>query len=516
MKYILLDTNIIIDMVIDRRHQVTDALLESFIKLLDFDEIKLIVPEIVKVETQRHLEEELSLVGTQIKKAKDAIDSLYGIAAYSVAGLNIKEYQNKSKAELTKAYDMYQQNEQSYKMDLHNTVNLLFTHKNSIFIPIDDFLSNAVFKRHIYKKAPFHIEAKESYGDGIITETLINLGRYVPLTPSDEIYFVTGNHKDFCVGKSNKTTLLPDITDDLAAAGILCCVKCINTFGELIGKELKDNVSNAKLSEEFERELQERYEIELIELQSNIEDMERESAGLLPMHKYSDVLEEQLSESTFANELLQIFDNISKTYRKIEDLDITLYEELNNILENTPVSDLQTLLNKFKGLFDTNDAFPHIGDAESGQFNVDDLFQVYGWIKKQETFFEKVCELSSLPDYINYGDIIYIPISTLGKIVFKIDELNLNPEEGSTEYIDVSLCSNNSVAIAVGQISITYGYIRFDEDGGASDGLADDISYSCDDILEELKSVLNDWISLYSNQEQITNYLREAFELKQI
>ena len=57
MKYILLDTNIVIDMVIDRRKQVSDTVLSNFIKLLDYNEIKLIVPEIVKVETYRHLEE---------------------------------------------------------------------------------------------------------------------------------------------------------------------------------------------------------------------------------------------------------------------------------------------------------------------------------------------------------------------------------------------------------------------------------------------------------------------------
>ncbi len=513
MKYILLDTNIVIDMVIDRRHQVTDALLGSFIKLLNFDEIKLVVPEIVKVETQRHLEEELSLVGTQITKAKKAIDDLYGVAAYSVAGLDMKEYKRKSKAELTKAFDLFQQNEQSYKTDLHNTVNLLFAHKNSIFVPLDDFISNAVFKRRIYKKAPFHIEKKESFGDGVIAETLINLGRYTTLTPTDEIYFVTGNYTDFCIGKSNRTTLLADIAEDIASANIPCSVKCVNTFGELIGKELKDNVANANLSEEFEKELQERFESELRELALDIEDMDRESAGLLSMHEYSDALEEQLTGSPFSDAILQVFDEISKLYRKTENLDAGLYEELRNIVETAPLSELQVILGKFKVLFDTNDLLPCIGEAENEVFDVDDILQVCDWIREQEAFFEKIYDLSSLPDYINYGDIIPITTSTLGKVVFKIEELNLTPEAGSTEYIDVSLLSNTSVAIAVGQISVTYGFIEFDEDGGASDGLADDISYSCDDVIEAIKSVLDDWVSLCNIQEKISSYLRDSFEI---
>lgn len=48
MKYILLDTNIVIDMVVDRKNQVSSDLLKSFIKLLDYDQIKLVLPQIVE------------------------------------------------------------------------------------------------------------------------------------------------------------------------------------------------------------------------------------------------------------------------------------------------------------------------------------------------------------------------------------------------------------------------------------------------------------------------------------
>ena len=66
MNYVLLDTNIIIDMVVDRRNQIDNKLLNKFLKLLEFDEIKLIVPEIVKTETYRHLDKEIDNVGIQI------------------------------------------------------------------------------------------------------------------------------------------------------------------------------------------------------------------------------------------------------------------------------------------------------------------------------------------------------------------------------------------------------------------------------------------------------------------
>lgn len=48
MIYILLDTNIVIDMVIDHRQEVSNNLLARFIDLLDCNEINLIIPEIVR------------------------------------------------------------------------------------------------------------------------------------------------------------------------------------------------------------------------------------------------------------------------------------------------------------------------------------------------------------------------------------------------------------------------------------------------------------------------------------
>lgn len=58
-----MDTNIFIDMIIDRKHNVSGNLVESFIKLLDFDEIKLIIPTIVVHETNKNIEEQLAEVG---------------------------------------------------------------------------------------------------------------------------------------------------------------------------------------------------------------------------------------------------------------------------------------------------------------------------------------------------------------------------------------------------------------------------------------------------------------------
>ena len=115
MNYVLLDTNIIIDMVVDRRNQINNKLLNKFLKLLDFDEIKLVVPEIIKTETYRHLNEEINNVGKQIEKVLDNIGNLYGVSTLEMEGLDLSVYKKKARKELNDALHFSIQNERLIK-----------------------------------------------------------------------------------------------------------------------------------------------------------------------------------------------------------------------------------------------------------------------------------------------------------------------------------------------------------------------------------------------------------------
>ena len=97
MKYLLIDTNIFLDMIIDRKNNFSSSLLKSFIKLLDYDEIKLLLPSIVIHETYKHIGDELSKVGKTIKEAKKAIGEIYGINGCTIDGLEVKEYKKKAR-----------------------------------------------------------------------------------------------------------------------------------------------------------------------------------------------------------------------------------------------------------------------------------------------------------------------------------------------------------------------------------------------------------------------------------
>ena len=510
MKYILLDTNIVIDMVIDRRKQVSDTVLSNFIKLLDYNEIKLIVPEIVKVETYRHLEEELTLVGKQIKIAMKNIDDLYGITTYDTDSLDIHEYKKHSKQELTKAYEKYNKNEKEYKADLIKTIDMVFNHKSSVVIPYDDFLGNAVIKRRIYKRAPFHKEKKESYADALIAETLINLGRYITLEPSDEVFFVTGNYSDFCNGKEDKATLHRDIVDDIKAEGIPCKVNCINTFGELIGNNLKENIEAADLSDEFDAELRQQQE-EYIE---GLQDMIREGFNLTPMRGYPNKLETHLMNSDFATSILEKLNELNNIYNAFEDKDYNvIYEQLKYILESAHTSEITVILAKFKNVFGKLSSMPNIGTDSAEDFKYEDLRMVFEWISKQQELIDDILSIDKLPDNINYGDIIEIKDSKFRTLKFSLDELSLSPEAGSCEEIGMKLYTDSDKVLARGSVSVTYGNLEFDEEIGIQSTIQDDISYNYDHIIGVLQKIINEWRNLANQQDDIARNIINEFEL---
>ena len=134
MNYVLLDTNIIIDMVVDRRNQINNKLLNKFLKLLDFDEIKLVVPEIIKTETYRHLNKEINNVGKQIEKVLDDIGNLYGVSTLEMEGLDLSVYKKKARKELNDALTLFDSKREAYKADIFKSIELIFSHKNCIQI----------------------------------------------------------------------------------------------------------------------------------------------------------------------------------------------------------------------------------------------------------------------------------------------------------------------------------------------------------------------------------------------
>ena len=241
MKYLLMDTNIFLDMIIDRKNNVSKELVNTFIKLLDFNQVKLIIPSIVAYETNKHIEEQLLEVNKKIKNAIKAIDEIYGINGYTIKGLDVKDYKKNSKKELNILKEQYKASDTQYLEEIQSLVEKVIQHPNSIIIEDNNIINAACLQRRIYKKAPFHIEKKESFADGVIIETLLHSRELIPLTDEDEVIFVTGNTSDFSDSIA-KDTFHADIQIDISKRNLENKIKYVTRFNELVGEYLKAEV----------------------------------------------------------------------------------------------------------------------------------------------------------------------------------------------------------------------------------------------------------------------------------
>ena len=97
MKYLLLDTNIYLNIAVNRRKDVNNKLLKNFSKLLQYGEIRIILPAIVRHEVFKHLEAEISKVGENLERAKRKVEDIYWINGIDQGTFNIDDYKKNAK-----------------------------------------------------------------------------------------------------------------------------------------------------------------------------------------------------------------------------------------------------------------------------------------------------------------------------------------------------------------------------------------------------------------------------------
>ncbi|MBU3183244.1 PIN domain-containing protein [Clostridium estertheticum] len=505
MKYVLIDTNIFLDMLIDRKNQVSNKLVESFEKLLDYDEIKVVVPAIVMHETYKHIDEELDKVRGSLDIAIKNIESLYGVNAYKVDGLNIKEYKKKSKKELQDAIDMFDQNKTAYHTEIINLINKIFQHKNTIVINDDDKLISLCLRRRVYKKAPFHIENKDSLADGIITETLINIKDIIDIEKDDKIFFVTGNYKDFSESgnKADRDILHTDIIEDLIKKAIRDKIFYVRSFHQLIGQSLKTEVANADLKEnfKFDFEDQEEYLMEMSKMECS--DIMRERGGLSSLSGFESKLQENLPESEFSANICGFFEEMSLIYSQLEECSLFYEDELLNYFNELEISELEEGIEQINVFFDCR----HEARVPSSVSGLDSIRE---WIQL------KIDETSAdivLPDSINFGDTITFVDVEKEAYRFILNELQLSPGDGDQDEIDFCIRNKVNNEVATGYVQVSYGFVEVDEDGGIDDAGTEEIDYFTLEIEGFLEVKVKELEGFSNKQEAMVDELRTIFDL---
>lgn len=249
---------------------------------------------------------------------------------------------------------------------------------------------------------------------------------------------------------------------------------------------------------EIERQSAENYEQE-------IQDMDRESLGFTPLGNYESYLEDALLDSELSIEILERFETINELHRKFEDFCISydsLLEDLNNSNSRKTVKSIYEKLSEISDV-------PHIVNID--KIEDSEIEEIKKWINDKCEKSSEIAKEHSLTDTLNYGESIVIKGIDGSEITFFIDEIEISPTEGSEEIINIYLSNSQGERIG-GYIKLIVGYLNFDEDGGASDGIEDGIEYEFYEIIKEMDRFIFEQNQLAEKEAKIVEIIETALK----
>lgn len=138
----------------------------------------------------------------------------------------------------------------------------------------------------------------------------------------------------------------------------------------------------------------------------------------------------------------------------------------------------------------------------------EDLEKIREWLDCKGDIASRRME-RKLSDFIEYGETISIFGKDDKAYTLSFDELIETPEASSEEQIEISLLSGNAT-LARGCAKLTIGYQNFDEDGGVSDGLDDNVEYEVDDVLDALKGLIVELKEEFNKEQKLVNDLEKC------
>ena len=246
-----------------------------------------------------------------------------------------------------------------------------------------------------------------------------------------------------------------------------------------------------------------RYEVEehpAEDDEEEIRDMDREVLGFQALGSYESYLEDNLPDSHFYADIIARFEEVNGLYRKYDDCCISFDDLLAELNTANPKAIIKLI---YERLLEASD-IPHIANIEN--ITDSDIEEIQAWANAQ---YERVSEI---PDVMSFGETIVIKGVDGSKASLSIGDNQISPDEGSEEVIDICF-SNGDENTTSGYIKLTVGYLNFDEDGGAADGLSDDVEYEYDGILKELDNFIDTQKRVVDKDIKIAKIINENLKI---
>lgn len=236
------------------------------------------------------------------------------------------------------------------------------------------------------------------------------------------------------------------------------------------------------------------------ENEDEINAMDRESLGFQPLGSYASYLEDNLSDSEFSAEVVGRFEKMNDLYRRYEDCS-TIYDLFLSDLDSKEI-----IKAVYENIFDISD-IPHIDDIEN--LTSSEIESIKNWANIQYERTSEIAEISFLPNSLDFGKTVIMKGVNGSEAYFSIDSNQVNPSEGDEEIINVQFSTGYGMP-KNGYIKLTVGYLKFDEDGGASEGISDEIEYVYDSVLKELDAFIDEQTYLTEKDTQISESINNA------
>lgn len=251
-----------------------------------------------------------------------------------------------------------------------------------------------------------------------------------------------------------------------------------------------------------------RYEVEehpVEDDEEEIRDMDREALGFQALGSYESYLEDNLPDSHFYADIIVRFEEINGLYRKYDDCCISFDDLLAELNTANPKEIIKLI---YERLLEASD-IPHIANIEN--ITDSEIEEIQAWANAQYERASEIADIDTLPDVISFGETIVIKGVDGGKASLSIGDNQISPDEGSEEVIDICF-SNGDENTTSGYIKLTVGYLNFDEDGGAADGISDEVEYEYHDILKELDNFIYAQNCLIEKDTRIAEIISEAIK----
>lgn len=482
MKYLLLDTQIFLDFAVNRQAGVAGKLVSLFISLLNNGEIKLIVPALVKYETSKHLETEILKIDTVLDKTIRQIESIYWVNGIEGEYIDLSEYKKKSKSCILELRDIFNKQKVNYISEATKGLNEIFGNSNTIVISEDHSLLQSVLQRKIYKRAPLHKEKKESNGDALIIETLINIRKFIDLVEGDRIFFVTRNTTDFSEDHGdNKKELHRHIVQDIEVAGLSEYVAYRINLPECIMKDCEQEITNAKIKKEFELEFAEVQAIEEAERYRAFEENLREAHGLPSLESFEDMHNQELLDDENAQKIVELYESLGEKYSELREL-YYHYTEILSILDtiNQCTADSNNIINRFNEFLSRN----------KERFCCYTIGDIVDWINMQIDKVDIDTEKYKMPDYIDMDETVCFVDENKNELCLTWEDTVLEPESGELHTVYCLITTTqNSVPVCRGYININYGFVHEDDEGNVGDACEAEIYIELQDVVELIEQV---------------------------